>query len=97
MEPLAEGSISDFTLWFGPLPIRWTARHSHIDPLHGFTDTQVRGPDGLAPRRLRGRDVLAERELEIAPGPLPLAEYFVHFPACALLVDTGDTPAKGVP
>ena len=43
VEPLAEGSISEFTLWFGPLPIRWTARHSQVDPLHGFTDTQIGG------------------------------------------------------
>lgn len=44
VEALAEGSISEFTLWFGPLPIRWTARHSEVDPLGGFTDTQVAGP-----------------------------------------------------
>ncbi len=44
VEPLAEGSVSDFTLWFGILPIRWTARHSNVDSEHGFTDTQVRGP-----------------------------------------------------
>ncbi len=44
VEPLAEGSISEFTLWFGPLPIRWKAVHSGVDPLHGFTDTQALGP-----------------------------------------------------
>lgn len=44
VEPLAEGSRSDFTLWFGPLPVRWQAFHSGVDPLHGFTDTQRRGP-----------------------------------------------------
>ena len=44
IEPMAEGSISEFTLWFGFLPIRWTARHSNVDAEHGFTDTQVRGP-----------------------------------------------------
>src|SRR5579871_2655391 len=44
VEPLAEESISDFTLWFGCLPIHWTARHSKVDPEHGFTDTQIRGP-----------------------------------------------------
>lgn len=43
-EPLAEGSLAEFTLWVGPLPIRWRARHSNVDPLHGFTDTQVKGP-----------------------------------------------------
>lgn len=44
VEPMAEDSISEFTLWFGPLPVRWTARHSGVDPARGFTDTQARGP-----------------------------------------------------
>jgi ligand-binding SRPBCC domain-containing protein len=44
VDPLAEGSLSDFTLWFGPLPLRWLAVHSQVDPDSGFIDTQVRGP-----------------------------------------------------
>jgi ligand-binding SRPBCC domain-containing protein len=44
VEPLAEGSVADFTMWLGPLPIRWVARHSEVDPQQGFTDTQTRGP-----------------------------------------------------
>lgn len=44
VEPLAEGSQSEFVLWFGPLPIHWLAVHSQADPLSGFTDTQARGP-----------------------------------------------------
>jgi ligand-binding SRPBCC domain-containing protein len=43
-EPLLEGSVADFTLWLGLLPIHWVADHSSVDPLSGFTDTQVRGP-----------------------------------------------------
>lgn len=43
VEPLTEGSVADFTIWFGPLPVRWTAVHSQVTP-HGFTDTQKRGP-----------------------------------------------------
>jgi ligand-binding SRPBCC domain-containing protein len=43
VEPLAEGSLSEFTLWFGPWPVRWTAVHSQVGP-HGFTDTQSAGP-----------------------------------------------------
>jgi ligand-binding SRPBCC domain-containing protein len=43
-QPLADGSISRFTMWFGPLPIRWVAVHSAVDPGRGFVDTQVRGP-----------------------------------------------------
>ena len=44
VDPLGEGALADFTLWFGPLPVRWLARHSNVDPLHGFTDTQESGP-----------------------------------------------------
>lgn len=43
-EPLAEGSQSEFTLWFGPLPVRWLAVHAQVNPERGFIDTQVRGP-----------------------------------------------------
>ena len=43
VEPLAENSRSEFTLWFGPLPVRWQAVHSQVGP-HGFTDRQARGP-----------------------------------------------------
>ena len=42
-EPLGEGSKADFTLWFGPVPVRWQAVHSDVS-LNGFTDTQVKGP-----------------------------------------------------
>ena len=44
VEPLAEGSRSEFSLWFGPFPVRWVAVHSQVDALHGFTDTQLSGP-----------------------------------------------------
>ena len=44
LEPLAEGSRAEFTLWFGPFPVRWEAVHTNVDSLRGFTDTQVRGP-----------------------------------------------------
>lgn len=43
VDPLGEGSVSEFTLWMGPLPIRWRAVHSDVG-LHGFTDTQESGP-----------------------------------------------------
>lgn len=42
-EPLADGSNARFTLWFGPLPVRWHAVHSNVSG-KGFTDTQVSGP-----------------------------------------------------
>lgn len=44
IEPLSEGSRSEFTMWLGPLPIRWVAIHSDVDPSHGFVDTQASGP-----------------------------------------------------
>jgi ligand-binding SRPBCC domain-containing protein len=44
VDPLGEGSRADFTMWFGPLPIRWVAVHSDVNPMEGFTDTQVEGP-----------------------------------------------------
>ncbi len=43
VDPMTEGSISEFTLWMGPIPIRWRAVHSDVGP-HGFMDTQERGP-----------------------------------------------------
>lgn len=42
-EPLAEGSNAHFTLWFGPMPVRWHAVHTEVRP-NGFVDTQVNGP-----------------------------------------------------
>jgi ligand-binding SRPBCC domain-containing protein len=44
MDPLGEGSISEFTLWFGPIPVRWTALHVDVDLRGGFTDVQTAGP-----------------------------------------------------
>ena len=44
VEPLAEGSKAAFTMWFGPLPLRWLAIHSDVDRQTGFTDTQAEGP-----------------------------------------------------
>jgi ligand-binding SRPBCC domain-containing protein len=43
----ADGAVVDLTLWFGPLPLRWQAVHSRVDPLHGFTDVLQRGPMAL--------------------------------------------------
>ncbi len=43
IEPLSEGSVSRFTLWVGPLPLRWKAVHVDVHP-NGFTDVQAEGP-----------------------------------------------------
>lgn len=41
--PVEEGSVARFTLWFGPFPVRWTARHERVDA-QGFDDVQAEGP-----------------------------------------------------
>ena len=43
-EALAEGSRVDMTMWFGPIPVAWTAVHDRVEPLTGFRDTAVRSP-----------------------------------------------------
>lgn len=43
IQPLCEGSVSKFTLWVGPLPLKWTAVHRDCSD-HGFTDVQQSGP-----------------------------------------------------
>ena len=43
VDPMAEGSISRFTLWVGPLPLRWKAVHRDVSE-RGFTDVQAEGP-----------------------------------------------------
>jgi ligand-binding SRPBCC domain-containing protein len=40
---LGSGDEMAFTLWAGPLPLRWVARIEDVSP-GGFTDRQVRGP-----------------------------------------------------
>ncbi len=42
-ERLQDGDEMDFTLWLGPLPLRWTARIENVG-YNGFTDRQLRGP-----------------------------------------------------
>ena len=43
VEPMGEGSRVDFTMWLGPIPVRWKAVHSDVSD-SGFTDTQMEGP-----------------------------------------------------
>jgi ligand-binding SRPBCC domain-containing protein len=43
IDPLAEDSISEFTLWLGPIPIHWRAIHRNVSA-NQFTDVQVEGP-----------------------------------------------------
>lgn len=74
VEPLAEGSVADFTMWLGPLPVRWTAVHTQVTP-HGFSDTQKRGPFRAWQHRHSFRELGDGRtevmdEVEAEPGNL---------------------------
>lgn len=40
---LTEGEV-EFTLWFGPIPIRWTARHEPGPTPTSFADRMLKGP-----------------------------------------------------
>lgn len=42
-DPLADGAVAEFTVWFGPIPIKWRAVHRDVGP-NGFTDIQDKGP-----------------------------------------------------
>lgn len=42
-EVLKSGDEMEFTLWAGPLPVRWRAAIEQVGK-HGFTDRQVVGP-----------------------------------------------------
>ena len=43
VDRLEEDAVADFTMWFGPIPVRWRAVHHDVDE-KGFTDVQIRGP-----------------------------------------------------
>lgn len=43
IEPLAEDSTAEFTMWLGPIPVRWKALHTQVTE-DGFTDEQIDGP-----------------------------------------------------
>jgi len=40
---LSEGEL-EFNLWFGPIPIRWIARHEPGPTENSFADRMVKGP-----------------------------------------------------
>jgi ligand-binding SRPBCC domain-containing protein len=42
-QELGEGDEMDFTIWLGPLPIRWVARIEEVSQA-GFVDRQLLGP-----------------------------------------------------
>jgi ligand-binding SRPBCC domain-containing protein len=63
VDPMAEGSISEFTLWLGPIPMRWRAIHRQVS-LAGFTDTQESGPLGTW-RHTHRFEALDERKTRV--------------------------------
>jgi ligand-binding SRPBCC domain-containing protein len=72
---LAEGDTMDFTLWAGPIPVRWVARIEDASST-GFTDRQLRGPFAAWAHRHnfvrvddRTTDVLDEVEAELKRHP----------------------------
>lgn len=42
---LTEGEL-EFTLWFGPIPLRWRVRHEPGPTEHSFADRMISGPMG---------------------------------------------------
>jgi uncharacterized protein (TIGR01777 family) len=44
VEPVGEGTRTIFTLWFGPIPVKWEAVHHDFNLPDGFSDTQTEGP-----------------------------------------------------
>ncbi len=43
LDPLAEGAVAEFTMWFVIIPFRWKAIHSQVQQ-SGFIDQQQSGP-----------------------------------------------------
>ena len=41
------GSIIDYVIRIGLIPMRWTTAISNYDPPHSFTDVQLKGPYSL--------------------------------------------------
>lgn len=74
-ERLQEGDEMDFSLWLGPLPIRWVARIENVG-YNGFTDRQLRGPfrrwvhrHSFRPIDQTTTEVIDEIEAELRPHP----------------------------
>ena len=83
IEPLADGSVSEFTLWVGPLPLRWKAVHRGVSD-HGFTDVQATGPaakwehtHSFVPLADGRTEIREHIEFEHKPGPRGLDTRFL--------------------
>ncbi|MEZ4771200.1 MAG: hypothetical protein R2844_22620 [Caldilineales bacterium] len=74
-ELVAVGESMEFTLWMGPLPMRWVAGFEDVTPT-GFVDRMVRGPVRRWQHRhsfvaidKRTTDVVDEVEIELRAHP----------------------------
>ncbi|MCL4300375.1 MAG: hypothetical protein KJ077_31865 [Anaerolineae bacterium] len=72
---LQEGDEMAFTLWLGPLPIRWLAQIENVSH-NGFVDRQLRGPFGswvhhhqFRPVDEKTTEVIDEVEAELKKHP----------------------------
>lgn len=69
VEPLSEGSISEFTMWFAFFPVRWTAVHTNVNQ-NGFMDTQENG--------LLAKWQHTHRFIAITPGQTRIEEHIEY-------------------
>lgn len=60
---MKEGMEAEFTLWLGPLPIRWQAVHRDVTA-NGFTDIQRKGP-AASWKHIHRFAALGERRTEV--------------------------------
>ena len=44
IDPQAEESVVEMTLWLGMIPVFWRAKHLNVHPITGFSDIQEIGP-----------------------------------------------------
>lgn len=73
---LGEGDEMDFTIWLGPLPVRWQARIEDVSPT-GFVDRQLQGPfkqwthrHSFEPVEEQTTAVVDEIEFKLAKDPI---------------------------
>ena len=43
IDPQAEGSVVEMTLWLGLIPVFWRAKHLNVHPISGFPTSRKRG------------------------------------------------------
>ena len=75
-DDVAEGDSMEFTLWMGPLPMRWVAGFEDVTPT-GFVDRMARGPVRSWQHRHsfvaiddHTTDVIDEVEIELRAHPI---------------------------